>query len=316
MAQEGATSGRLDGFGPGSDEKHEDAVLRFVERFALLLNEAGLPRMAARVFGYVLADDAESYSARELAVTSDSAVLEIPGTRRSIVGEYIPVGATEFQVQSTDGLRPGDDIVVVRNVNEAWLTEIGMDNIPERPGRSSTRQWTVPEYIIGFQRVIKEVKENTIVIDTTKGRIVIKLRNDIAPQHAERIKLLAREGYYNNVPFHRVIEGFMAQTGDGKNFNGTGGSKHPNLPAEFSNVPYKRGIVGMARRGDSIHSANSQFFIMYAENSGLNNQYTVIGEVVSGMDAVDRIKKGSEAMNGAVTDPDRIVRMRVAADAR
>ncbi len=91
-------------------------------------------------------------------------------------------------------------------------------------------------------------KANAIVIDTTKGRIVIKLRTDLAPQHAERIKLLAREGYYNNVPFHRVIEGFMAQTGDGKNFNGTGGSKYPNLPAEFSNVPFKRGIVGMARR--------------------------------------------------------------------
>ena len=90
-------------------------------------------------------------------------------------------------------------------------------------------------------------KANAIVIDTTKGRVVFKLRTDIAPQHAERIKLLAREGYYNNVPFHRVIEGFMAQTGDGKNFNGTGGSKYPNLPAEFSNVPFKRGIVGMAR---------------------------------------------------------------------
>ena len=90
-------------------------------------------------------------------------------------------------------------------------------------------------------------KANAIVIDTTKGRIVIKLRTDLAPQHAERIKLLAREGYYNNVPFHRVIEGFMAQTGDGKNFNGTGGSKYPNLAAEFSNVPFKRGIVGMAR---------------------------------------------------------------------
>ena len=98
-------------------------------------------------------------------------------------------------------------------------------------------------------------KANAIVIDTTKGRIVIKLRTDLAPQHAERIKQLARDGYYNNVPFHRVIEGFMAQTGDGKNFNGTGGSKYPNLPAEFSNVPFKRGIVGMARSA-SVNSAN------------------------------------------------------------
>ena len=134
-------------------------------------------------------------------------------------------------------------------------------------------------------------KANAIVIDTTKGRIVIKLRTDLAPQHAERIKRSAREGYYNNVPFHRVIDGFMAQTGDGKNFNGTGGSKYPNLKAEFSNVPFKRGIVGMARRGDSDNSANSQFFIMFAEGVGLNGQYTVIGEVVSGMDVVDKIKK-------------------------
>src|ERR1700736_5877248 len=125
-------------------------------------------------------------------------------------------------------------------------------------------------------------KQNAIVIDTTKGRIVIKLRADLAPQHAERIQLLAREGYYNNVPFHRVIEGFMAQTGDGKNFDGTGGSKYPDLQAEFSNVPYKRGIVGMARKG-TPNSANSQFFIMFKDASGLNGQYTVIGEVVSGM---------------------------------
>src|SRR5216684_5553591 len=91
--------------------------------------------------------------------------------------------------------------------------------------------------------------QNTILIDTNKGRIVVKLRSDIAPKHAERIKQLARDKYYDNVPFHRVIAGFMAQTGDGQNFNGTGGSKYPNLKAEFSNVPFKRGIVGMARRG-------------------------------------------------------------------
>ena len=152
-------------------------------------------------------------------------------------------------------------------------------------------------------------KANAIVIDTTKGRIVIKLRTDLAPQHAERIKLLAREGYYNNVPFHRVIEGFMAQTGDGKNFNGTGGSKYPNLAAEFSNVPFKRGIVGMARRGDSNDSANSQFFIMFAEGASLNGKYTVIGEVVSGMDVVDKIKRGEP-----VADPDKMVKVQVASD--
>jgi peptidylprolyl isomerase len=157
--------------------------------------------------------------------------------------------------------------------------------------------------------------QNTVLIDTKYGRIIIKLRNDIAPQHAERIKLLAREGFYNNVPFHRVIAGFMAQTGDGQYGNGTGGSKYPQLRAEFSNVPFARGVVGMARTSDP-NSANSQFFIMLAENSGLNGKYTVIGQVVSGMDAVDKIKKGPEAANGAVSDPDRMLKMQVAADAK
>lgn len=157
--------------------------------------------------------------------------------------------------------------------------------------------------------------QNTILLDTKYGRVVIKLRADIAPKHAERIKQLARDKFYDNVPFHRVIAGFMAQTGDGQNGNGTGGSKYPNLPAEFSSVPYKRGIVGMARTQDP-NSANSQFFIMLAEQSSLNGKYTVIGEVVSGMAAVDKIKKGAEEQNGAVTDPDRIVRMQVAADAK
>ena len=157
--------------------------------------------------------------------------------------------------------------------------------------------------------------QNTILLDTKYGRVIIKLRNDLAPKHAERIKLLTREGFYNNVPFHRVIDGFMAQTGDGQNGNGTGGSKYPPLQAEFSPVPYVRGIVGMARTQDP-NSANSQFFIMFAENSGLNGQYTVVGQVVSGMDAVDKIKKGPESANGAVTDPDKIVKMQVAADAK
>jgi peptidylprolyl isomerase len=157
-------------------------------------------------------------------------------------------------------------------------------------------------------------KANAIVIDSTKGRIIFKLRTDIAPQHAERIKLLAREGYYNNVPFHRVMDGFMAQTGDGKNFNGTGGSKYPNLKAEFSQVPYKRGVVGMARAGDP-DSANSQFFFMFADGSSLNGKYTVVGDVVSGMDVVDKLKKAPPgSASGAVTDPDKMVTVRVASD--
>src|SRR5216684_6637273 len=150
--------------------------------------------------------------------------------------------------------------------------------------------------------------QNTILIDTKYGRIVVKLRSDIAPKHAERIKQLAREKYYDNVPFHRVIAGFMAQTGDGARGDGTGGSKYPNLPAEFSSVPFKRGIVGMSRTSDP-NSANSQFFIMFADGSSLNGQYTVIGEVVSGMDVVDKRKRGEP-----VTDPDKMVKVQVASD--
>lgn len=153
--------------------------------------------------------------------------------------------------------------------------------------------------------------QNTLIVDTTQGRIVIKLRNDIAPGHAARLKQLAKDGFYNGVPFHRVIAGFMAQTGDGQNGNGTGGSKYPDLKAEFSNVPYKRGIVGMARKGNSNDSANSQWFIMFADGSSLNGQYTVIGEVLSGMDVVDKLRKGEPPQN-----PDKMVKVQVAADAK
>jgi peptidylprolyl isomerase len=162
---------------------------------------------------------------------------------------------------------------------------------------------------------LKLDRQNTLLMDTPYGEVVIKLRPDLAPKHAERIKTLAREKFYNNVPFHRVIAGFMAQTGDGQNGNGTGKSKYPDLPAEFSSVPFKRGIVGMAR-SQSPNSANSQFFIMLAENPSLNGQYTVIGEVVFGMDSVDRIKKGPSEQNGAVANPDRIVDMKVQADVK
>jgi len=152
--------------------------------------------------------------------------------------------------------------------------------------------------------------EHALVIDTTPGRIIIKLRNDIAPGHAERMKLLAREQFYDDVPFHRVIDGFMAQTGDGEFGNGTGGSDYPDLKAEFSDVPFKRGTVGMARSSNP-HSANSQFFIMFDDGSFLNGQYTVIGEVISGMDVVDKLKRGEPPRN-----PDRIVKMQVAADVK
>jgi peptidylprolyl isomerase len=160
-------------------------------------------------------------------------------------------------------------------------------------------------------------KANALVIDTTKGRIVIKLRTDLAPQHAERLKQLARDGFYNNVPFHRVMGGFMAQTGDGQNGNGTGGSKYPNLKQEFSKVHFARGIVGMARRGDSVDSANSQFFIMFADGGSLDGQYTVVGEVVQGMDVVDQLKKAPPgSSSGTVTDPDKMVKVQVASDVK
>ena len=150
--------------------------------------------------------------------------------------------------------------------------------------------------------------ENALILETTPGRIVIKLRTDIAPGHAERLKMLAREGFYDNVPFHRVIDGFMAQTGDGQHGNGTGGSKYPQLKAEFSSVPYTRGVVGMARTSDP-NSANSQFFIMFADGSFLNGKYTVVGEVVRGMDVVDKLKRGEPPAS-----PDKIIHAQVAAD--
>jgi len=156
--------------------------------------------------------------------------------------------------------------------------------------------------------------ENTIIMETTKGRVVIELRPDLAPGHVERIKTLSRQGFYDGVVFHRVIDGFMAQTGDPTG-TGTGKSNLPNIPAEFTSTQYKRGAVGMAR-SQSPDSANSQFFICYEGCGPLTGQYTLFGEVVSGMDVADKIKKGNQAANGMVTSPDKIVKMQLAADAK
>jgi peptidylprolyl isomerase len=155
--------------------------------------------------------------------------------------------------------------------------------------------------------------ENTVYLDTKDGRITILLRPDLAPKHVAQIKALTKRGFYNGVPFHRVIEGFMAQTGDPTG-TGAGRSDLPDIPAEFSSEPFRRGTVGMARSADP-NSANSQFFICFADASFLNNRYTVVGEVVAGMDEVDKIKKGDKSRNGAVTDPDRIVKMQLASEA-
>jgi peptidyl-prolyl cis-trans isomerase B (cyclophilin B) len=150
--------------------------------------------------------------------------------------------------------------------------------------------------------------ENTLILETTKGRVVIELRPDLAPGHVERIKTLAREGFYDGVVFHRVIEGFMAQGGDPTG-TGTGGSKYPDLKAEFSAEPHVRGICSMART-NAPNSANSQFFIVFDDARFLDRQYTVWGKVIEGMENVDKIKRGEP-----VRDPDRITTMRVQADA-
>ncbi|MCB1353054.1 MAG: peptidylprolyl isomerase [Rhodobacteraceae bacterium] len=161
--------------------------------------------------------------------------------------------------------------------------------------------------------------ENTLVITLKGGDVVIEMLTDVAPKHVEQIKTLARGGEYDNVAFHRVIEGFMAQTGDVANgdmedgFNlrraGTGGSELPNLPAEFSKIPFDRGMVGMAR-SQNPNSGNSQFFIMFKDGHFLNGQYTVWGRVISGMEHVDAITRGEPPAS-----PDRMISVRVAADA-
>lgn len=151
--------------------------------------------------------------------------------------------------------------------------------------------------------------ENIMKIHLKDGVVEIKLRPDLAPKHVERIKTLANKGFYNGLKFHRVIEGFMAQTGDPQG-TGMGGSDLPDLASEFTQTPFKRGTLGMARSA-SPHSANSQFFIMFAEAPHLNGAYTVFGEVTSGMDFVDKIKKGSPSANGSVDNPDVMVKVTV-----
>ncbi|MGE3067082.1 MAG: peptidylprolyl isomerase [Hyphomicrobiaceae bacterium] len=150
--------------------------------------------------------------------------------------------------------------------------------------------------------------ENTLVMETTQGKVVIALRPDLAPGHVERIKTLAREGFYDGIVFHRVIDGFMAQTGCPEG-TGTGGSKYGHLKAEFNAEPHVRGVCSMARASNP-DSANSQFFICFDDARFLDKQYTVWGKVIEGMDNVDKIKRGEPVQN-----PDKIVSMKVAADA-
>jgi peptidylprolyl isomerase len=153
--------------------------------------------------------------------------------------------------------------------------------------------------------------QNTLIMETKHGKVVIQLRPDLAPKHVAQIKALVARKFYDGLTFHRVIDGFMAQTGDPKG-TGEGGSDLPNIPAEFTKTPFKRGTLGMARTEDP-DSANSQFFICFADASFLNGKYTVFGEVTSGMDVVDKIKKGDQASNGSMTNPDKIIKLRLAA---
>lgn len=151
---------------------------------------------------------------------------------------------------------------------------------------------------------------NTVVLTTKDGPITIELKPDLAPKTVAQIKTLVGQHFYDGIVFHRVIDGFMAQTGDPTG-TGTGGSKLPDLKAEFTATPFKRGTLGMAR-SQSPDSANSQFFICLGDASFLDGKYTVFGQVTSGMDAVDKIKKGYQADNGTVASPDKIVTMRMA----
>src|SRR5271154_1823223 len=159
-----------------------------------------------------------------------------------------------------------------------------------------------------------EVVTNTLVMKTKGGDTIIRLRPDLAPKHVAQIQKLVQQKFYDGIVFHRVIPGFMAQTGDPTG-TGSGGSSLPNLPAEFNATHFTRGILGMARSEDP-DSANSQFFITTADAGFLDGKYTAFGEVVSGMDVVDKIKAGTEANNGAVANPDKIVTMRMAAAAK
>ena len=155
---------------------------------------------------------------------------------------------------------------------------------------------------------------DTLTLETTKGPVVIEFNPKLAPGHVAHIKKLVSEGFYDGIVFHRVIDGFMAQTGC-PHGTGTGGSKYPNLKAEFNQTHFKRGILGMARTDDP-DSGNSQFFIMFGDGAFLDGKYTAFGEVTSGMDAVDKIKAGSEGNNGAVDNPDKIVTLRLASAAK
>src|ERR1700738_3372639 len=171
--------------------------------------------------------------------------------------------------------------------------------------------WLIAAFVMGGSAMAGAL-ENTLYMDGPAGRVVIELRPDLAPETVAQIKKLVRQGFYDGIVFHRVVDGFLAQTGDPKG-DGTGGSGH-KLKAEFSNEKHVRGVVSMARASDP-NSADSQFFIMFGPATSLDGQYTIWGKVASGMEYIDKVKKGDPARNGSVTNPDKIIKMQVAADA-
>lgn len=180
-------------------------------------------------------------------------------------------------------------------------------------------------WAVGSAPALAASPQDTLVLTLKNGDVTIALRPDLAPKHVEQIKALVREGAYDNVAFHRVIEGFMAQTGDVQYGDmedgykaaavGTGGSELPDLPAEFSQEHFVRGTVGMAR-SQNPDSANSQFFIMFAPAPPLDGEYTIVGKVENGLDLIDSIKRGDPSDNGSVSEPDRIIKARIAGDAK
>jgi peptidylprolyl isomerase len=194
---------------------------------------------------------------------------------------------------------------------------------PPQPGRSSkvcsmfavSRRAALALPLLAVSSAwAAEDSDDTVILTTKHGKITLKLRPDWAPKHVAQIKTLVKQKFYDGIVFHRVIPGFMAQTGDPTG-TGSGGSTLPNLPAEFNKTHFTRGILGMARSEDP-DSANSQFFITTADAGFLDGKYTAFGEVTSGMDVVDQIKAGTQENNGAVTNPDKIVNMRMASGAK
>jgi len=176
------------------------------------------------------------------------------------------------------------------------------------------RAWLALPLLAALPAFAEEGVSNTLDLKTKHGDIIIKLLPDVAPKHVKQIQALVARHFYDGIVFHRVIPGFMAQTGDPTG-TGSGGSDLPNVPLEASTTPFKRGSVGMARSQDP-DSANSQFFICTGDSAFLNGSYTVFGEVVSGMEAVDKLKAGTQANNGAVKNPDKIVTLRFVPDAK